>query len=200
MDGLPNEAYGFGKIDAAALVLGGRGEAGAPPRLTLDLRTPSPRVGLPVRIRARVDDWDAGDREPALSRDIGYDGTYEAGPFTETDHTFTPEAPGILPVVAEVTDGSGNRVRALLRVEVGPPCEDDDCIRSHCVDRDECPGEPQDPPAPCDDEACLDPCEEGEDCSRAKGDEAGCSGCAAGGGANLAWLVAVLPLFARRRR
>ncbi|WP_373047770.1 S8 family serine peptidase [Vulgatibacter sp.] len=123
---LPNESYGYGKLDAAAAILGQPVEPGAPPALRLEV-VGAAWAGRPITLRAVVDDADGDGAQASVSWDVGYDRSYEAGPANLQEHTFTVDAPGLVPVVAEVIDPTGRSARARLEVEVveAPPFEED---------------------------------------------------------------------------
>ncbi len=170
---LPNEEYGFGKLDAAKAILGEHPQAGSAPTVTLEL-VGRARAGQPITLRALVQDPDGDGEQASVAWDVGYDRAYEAGPANGQDHVFTVDVPGVLPVVAEVIDPTGRTARALLQLEVGEPC----------------------PPEGCADEPEPGPGSGGG--KHGAGDDDG-GGCNSSGPEPIAWLVAALPFLLRQR-
>jgi MYXO-CTERM domain-containing protein len=111
---VPNDRYGWGRLDAAAAL--GASATGAPPTLTLTVSPAAPRPGESVTLTpiAADPDGDAADLE--LRWDDGYDGSWDSDYAAVAPRTVTAATATTLRYRARLRDATGRFAEALALV------------------------------------------------------------------------------------
>jgi hypothetical protein len=119
---VPNEAFGFGRIDLGLSLFGRSLANGSPPGIEL-LGPETAVVGTPVAISAEISQPGGDINDVLIAWDLGYDGVDDEPISAALRFTTTPESTGLLRVVARAKNlVTGRTSRALYVVTVGEDC------------------------------------------------------------------------------
>jgi MYXO-CTERM domain-containing protein len=111
---IPNNDYGHGRLDVAALFGGGRD--GAPPEVTLEALSADAETGETVRFVARVSG--PGAESVDLRWDDGYDGEWDAEYGGARQREVMVRRPGRFHVKVRARDTSGRIAEAVTVIDV----------------------------------------------------------------------------------
>ena len=120
---VPNEAYGFGKVDLGLALFGATYVDPLPPGISLS-SIETAIVGNPLAINAVVSQPGGSIDDLDVAWDLGYDGTEEQPLAPSLRFTTTPTVAGLLRVLARAKNLiTGRTRRALFAVEVIEGCD-----------------------------------------------------------------------------
>ncbi len=129
---VPNEAYGYGKIDLGRAIFGSTYVAPAPPSLALS-GPATAVVGHEITIDATVSQPGGDPDDVLIAWDLGYDGSEEQPLAAARRTTTTPMSTGLLRVLARAKNQvTGRPARALYAVEVVEDCTTTGCPDGCC--------------------------------------------------------------------